>query len=422
MIWDSSLSKILVITDSIDVQDSSGSKANVAFIKSLVISGFQVSVFHLTGRDIALENSQTRNIKELQWTSLFFLSRFQRLFQRYLKIDLSKFLENRFGFSFTFFNDVNSVKKEFEKIDFSQISLVITLSKGESFRPHKSLLSFPELYSKWLAYVHDPYPFQNYPEPYKFIPKGATQKDNFFKQVAAKCRFAGFPSRYLADHMAAVYGDFLNKQVIIPHQYDSSFKIGELPSFFNKDVFNLVHTGNLIGGRSPEGLLMGFELFLKTNPDAKGKVYLHLIGPSGNYDELFAEFLKIEEFLPRASVTYSEALALQNEASVNLIIEASETDFSPFLPAKMAHAVYANKPIFALSPVKSEVRRLLGSYHKWQSKANDVTHISKILTSLFESWKANSKQDLKLNRPDLQTYFSSTYLAQRISNCIEDVA
>ena len=117
MIWDSSLSKILVITDSIDVQDSSGSKANVAFIKSLVISGFQVSVFHLTGRDIALENSQTRNIKELQWTSLFFLSRFQRLFQRYLKIDLSKFLENRFGFSFTFFNDVNSVKKEFEKID-----------------------------------------------------------------------------------------------------------------------------------------------------------------------------------------------------------------------------------------------------------------------------------------------------------------
>ena len=416
------MAKILVITDSINAEDSSGSKANVAFIKNMIISGFRVSVLHLSGRDIALENCQTRNIKELRWTSLFFLSRFQRLFQRYIKIDLSKFLENRFGFSFTFFNDVNSVKKELEKIDFSRISLVITLSKGESFRPHKSLLSFPELYSKWLAYVHDPYPFQNYPEPYKFIPKGATQKDYFFKQVAAKCRFAGFPSQYLADHMAAVYGDFLNKEVIIPHQYDSSFKIGELPSFFNKDVFNLVHTGNLIGGRSPEGLLRGFELFIKTNPEAKGNVYLHLIGPSRNYAELFANFSEIEEFLPHAPVAYAEALALQNHASVNLILEASETDFSPFLPAKMAHAVHANKPIFTLSPIKSEVRRLLGSAYKWQSKADDVAHIAEIVTCLYTSWKANSKQDLALNRPDLQAYFSTSYLAQKISNCIQDVA
>ena len=42
------MKKILVIVDSIDVNDSSGSKANVALIQNLAACGFDVLVLHYT--------------------------------------------------------------------------------------------------------------------------------------------------------------------------------------------------------------------------------------------------------------------------------------------------------------------------------------------------------------------------------------
>ncbi|MFI8378757.1 UDP-glycosyltransferase [Leeuwenhoekiella sp. NPDC079379] len=403
---------ILIVVDSIDPEDSSGSKVNVAFISNLKKAGYEVKVLTLNkahNKNLQLGELLVEPIKNLN----YFLSRVQRVFQRYVKIDLSLVLENRFGFSFTFFNECQSLQKELEQLDTIFFELIITLSKGESFRPHYAVLHSLKWHTKWLAYIHDPYPFQNYPEPYRFIPKGAAQKHRFFKKLAVTCRFAGFPSQYLADHMANFYGDFLTKQVIIPHQYDSSFRIGALPSFFNKEMFNLVHAGNLIAGRSPEGLLKGFEGFLKINPEARGKSFLHLIGPSGSYSDLFEDFLEIEEFLPRPSVSYAEAVALQTHATVNLIIEASDSAYSPFLPAKMAHLVHADKPIFTLSPDVSEVRRLLGAEYSWQCRADDSEQITHIISNLYNQWKEIG-HNMSLNRQDLQNYFSTSHLDEKI--------
>jgi hypothetical protein len=47
--------KILVIVDSINVNDSSGSKANVALIQNLAACGFEVQVLHYTQKEITLE-------------------------------------------------------------------------------------------------------------------------------------------------------------------------------------------------------------------------------------------------------------------------------------------------------------------------------------------------------------------------------
>ena len=49
--------KILIVTDSINPEDSSGSKANVAFIKSLVASGYAITVIHYTQREIQIEGA-----------------------------------------------------------------------------------------------------------------------------------------------------------------------------------------------------------------------------------------------------------------------------------------------------------------------------------------------------------------------------
>lgn len=410
--------KLLVVTDSINPEDSSGSKANVALIKSLVASDYAVTVVHYTQREIQISGATCLLAKQRKNNLFYILGGIQRTVQRNLGVNWSVFLENKFGFSFTFFNDSKSIVKTLERFSISDFDLIITLSKGESFRPHHALLQLPQLHDKWLAYIHDPYPFQHYPWPYTFVPKGAKQKDHFFEKVAFHCKFAGFPSSLLADHMAGFYPEFKEKSVIVPHQYDNLISGCSLPSFFKEDAFNIVHTGNLIGGRSPEGLLLGFQLFLESQEEARQESYLYLIGPSSNYRELMSAYEHAPQFIFYPGVSYAESLALQEAASVNLIIEASDTDFSPFLPAKMAHCVMVDKPILALSPKKSEVRRLLGEDYTWQSDADDSKQIARILSELYLKWKNTKAESWHLHRGDLQDYFSSAYLKTQIQNLL----
>ena len=411
--------KVLIVTDSINPEDSSGSKANVAFIKSLVASSYLVTVVHYTQQEIQIDEAKCVCVKERRANTLYILGGIQRIVQRNLGINWSVFLENLFGFSFTFFNDCNSLINTLKNLIKNDYDLIITLSKGESFRPHYAVLQLPDLHRKWLAYVHDPYPFQYYPDPYGFTPKGARQKASFFKKVAERCRDAGFPSLLLAQHMTKYYPQFINKSIVIPHQFDFNIPKVKLPSFFHKGKFNLVHTGNLIGGRSPEGLLKGFQLFINNNKEARETAFLYLVGPSSNYKQLIHSFEPVAQFIYHPGVSYAESLALQQAASVNLIIEASDTDFSPFLPAKMAHCVMVDKPILALSPGKSEVRRLLGDEYLWQTEADDSEQIAKIISELYFKWKNANANSWRLDSPDLQAYFSSEYLNKQIQSLLD---
>ena len=161
--------KILIIVDSIDVDDSSGSKANVALIQNLASCGFEVNVMHYTRKPITINELNCVAIPEKKWNLLYFLSRSERIFTRFSKINLNPYFESWFGFSFTFLNDSNSIAAAIKEQKDFQPDLVLTLSKGASFRSHHALLQVPELHSKWMAYVHDPYPFHFYPRPYNWI-------------------------------------------------------------------------------------------------------------------------------------------------------------------------------------------------------------------------------------------------------------
>ncbi|PAM96836.1 UDP-glycosyltransferase, partial [Flavobacterium sp. IR1] len=133
------------------------SKANVALILNLKDAGFEVSVYHYTRKEIQLPGVKCVAIKERRSNALFLLSRIQRKLQHGLEINLAKHLEPIFGFSFTFFNDVKSIAAALKKERNFTPDIVLTLSKGASFRPHYALLYAPIFHNKLLTYIHDPY-------------------------------------------------------------------------------------------------------------------------------------------------------------------------------------------------------------------------------------------------------------------------
>lgn len=400
--------KILVISESINIEDSSASKVNVALITNLKKAGFQLKVLHYSHKKILLKDIECVLINENKFSILYLLSRLVRIFQREISININSNLESLFGFSFTHSNDTNSIAKAILNEVKYNPNLIITLSKGGSFRPHRAMLKLPKLQKKWLAYVHDPYPFHFYPRPYNWVEKSYFHKEKFMGLITEKAKYLAFPSLLLKEWMESYFNEVSKKSLIIPHQIGSDFPFHKLPDFFNENQFTLLHAGNLLKQRNPEFLIKGFLQFLENNPSAKNESKLFLIGSNNQHKDLLCQFQNHPNIIIKDYLEYIIVQNLEKKVSVNIILEAV-SEISPFLPGKFPNCVKANKPIIILGPYYSEVKRLLGNnYNNW-SEANDIRAIEKIISNLYYEWK-NDSEKLKLDRKDLMEYCSVQYL------------
>jgi hypothetical protein len=343
------------------------------------------------------------------------LGRIQRLLARRTGINLNAIIEKIIGFSFTFLNDSNSIATAVQKEKMYIPDLVITLSQAASFRPHHALLKLPILHTKWMAYIHDPYPFHLYPRPYQFYQDGYSQKENFFKKISQTAQYFAFPSQLLMEWMAYTFPPMIERGIIIPHQLNSV-----MPNYVNIDKyldikkFNIVHAGNITFARPPHFLLKAFQQFLVKTPEAKNHIVLHLIGPS---DYTANELAEISGNIPEVicslqSIPFNIAFWIQQHASVNLIIEANSY-ISPFLPGKFPNCVQANKPILLLSPYYSEMRRLLGNDYEYWSETNNTLKIEALISKLYECWLNNKNIELS-KFSELSEYLSDKNLASVI--------
>ncbi|MGM0932650.1 MAG: UDP-glycosyltransferase [Bacteroidota bacterium] len=412
------MKKILIVAESINVDDSSGSKANVALIHSLAKAGFELRVCHYTRKNIQLSGIHCYALKENRRSLLFIFSRTERFLRHKLNMDLHKPLEKIFGFSFTLFNDRDSIVSGLRKITDFEPDLILTLSKGGSFRPHHAILKMPEWHKKWVAYMHDPYPMHLYPRPYAWVEPGYLEKWRFVKAISQKAEFSAFPSKLLMEWMGSYFKDFLKTGIVIPHQIQDLNSGMELPGYLNKDLFNIVHAGNLLHARNPEGLIKGFELFLSKVPQARSRARLLFIGDTQYFQEYLRKQSETNNNLEVIGENrpLEEVDLVQKSASVNVILEA-KSEISPFLPGKFPFCVAADKPILLLGPWYSESRRLLGEDYPFWAEIDEVEKIAVYLEDLFRQWEKDPG-NLKLQRADLEYYLSEKYLKETLDKIL----
>lgn len=408
--------KVLIVVESIDVDGSSGAKANVAFINNLHQAGFHLSVYHYSQKNIRLEGIDCIEIKENRRSFLFFLSRLERYIRYFFKIEPNKQLEKIFGFSFTLFNDRNSIVSKLKKSHDTNSELIITLSQAGSFRPHHALLQLPELHQKWLAYIHDPYPMHLYPRPFAWVEPGYRKKWELIRDISEKAAFSAFPSLLLKDWMASYYPKFNDTAYIIPHQV-AGVKVEEndLPDYFNCNHFNLLHAGSLLKPRNPKILVESFETFLERIPEARNNSNLIFIGGRSVFSNWLNEKKTVLDqlVLVEKKMPFKCVYALQKYSSVNIILEA-KSEISPFLPGKFPHCIEADRPILYLGPVLSESNRLLGEKYPYSTTIDDKEGITRMIEELYNKWKRASGV-LSLDRPDLRKYLGPEYLKDEIN-------
>lgn len=405
--------KLLVLAETLDITGSSAGKANYAFIQSLLTAGFKITVYHYSYTEIHLPGVEPILIQERKTDLNYWLSRGQRILQRLAKHNFSKSLENRFGFSFTFFNDVSSMVSALKPIRVADYDIVLTLSKGASYRTHAALLQLPEWHTQWLAYIHDPYPFHWYPKPYDWLQPGSVQKEAFIKEVAQKAKWLGYPSQCLQDWMGTFDANFKAKGIVLPHQASEAVVVKKaFPEFFNPDHFNVLHAGNLLKQRNPFPLIQAWNLFLAQRPEAKAHAKLLLIGPGAYHEPELSKICSETETIYRysRSMDYEQVRLLEQHSAVNIVLEAT-AEVSPFLPAKFPNLVQTDRPILHLGPKHSEVRQLLGKNYPFVAEANDVKSICKLFVRLYDLWKEAGSVRYPFSK-GLNEYFDSTYLKE----------
>ncbi|MGO4913017.1 hypothetical protein [Leeuwenhoekiella sp. W20_SRS_FM14] len=410
--------KILILAETIDIDTSSAGKANFAMITSLVAENVTLKVYHYSHNDVQIPGEETILIQENRKDFYYWLSRGQRVLQRISTLNFSKKLERIFGFSFTFKNDVNSIVAALIRERPAAYDLIITLSKGSSYRTHAALLKLPQWHSKWLAYIHDPYPFNWYPKPYNWKEAGSLQKEFFFKEVANSATWLGYPSEHLRVWMGQFDLNFNEKGVLLPHQITHRILRKTLPDFFNSNDFNVLHAGNLLEQRNPFYLIKAWGLFLEARPNARNCSHLLLIGPGNFHEPKLSELCSMEETIYRYSgfMDYDVVLELERQSNVNIVLEA-EADISPFLPAKFPNLIMTDRPLLHLGPKKSEVRRLLGSNYSYVAELHDIQTMANQLILLFDRW-ISGELHIQSYSADLKYYLSSAYLKETLNHLI----
>ena len=381
------MKKILVLTESINENDSSGAKANLALISNVIKIGHQVKVLHLDEGFIGKPNFDAEVIGRFSSSKYFWLSKLNTFLKK-VGIKLNQWIEPKLGFSFSHFEDVARFKKALVKENPQAYDIVLTCSKASSFRPHKAVLESPQWHSKWYAYIHDPYPMHSYPRPYDWVEPGHQQKRDFFLGVFGKAKKLVYPSLLLAEWMESYYHNSESKRLIIPHQI-GEYQVATTNKFFEKKKFSILHAGSLMSARKPHGLVEAFIKLKENYPELQNNSYLLFIGSKSCFHDYFLKTQQQHKELVVSdnAIPFNEVMRLQMDTAVNVILEA-KGPVSPFLPGKFAHCIASKKPILLLGPYYSESRRILGmeDYPYW-SEIDDVERIYDKLEKLYFNWK-----------------------------------
>ena len=410
--------RILIVADTLDVDASSGAKTSLALVESLLTCSYDLKILHYSRKEIQIKKAKTVAIKEKKTSIYYILSKTQLVLKRTLGISLNKITETRRGFSYTHTYDVASIKDAISKENPDRYDWVLALSYAGSFRAHTALSQLPNWHSKFIAYIHDPYPQHSYPRPYDWVEPGHQFKRDSFLKISESARYMMYPSQYLGEWMESYYHNAKGKAIIIPHQIPDVSVSEETPEFFDINQFNILHAGSMMSARNPMALTHAFCELLQEHTDFKKDARLIFLGNRSVFHETLEELSNKHTalYVHPDYLNFDIVLSMQYKASINVVLEA-KAPISPFLPGKVPHCIQADTPILLLSPYKSETKRILGETYPYWSEIDDVPAIKSHLLEIYATWKLK-KGALTLEVEDitaLKYYFSPAYLADQFN-------
>ena len=143
---------------------------------------------------------------------------------------------------------------------------------------------------------------------------------------------------------------------VVTNGYDGQPGDGRQP----EGDFVLAHIGSMLSDRNPETLWKALRSLTDQNPVFAGRLRIELTGlVSPEIEQSLKTHGLWEHTLVRPYVTHREALALQRQAQVLLLVEIDSPQTRGILPGKLFEYMAAARPVLAIGPEGWEAAELV---------------------------------------------------------------
>ena len=386
------MKKILLLVESLRINETSSGIVSSTFIKALYELKYDLTV--ITPRNFDYDITWFPNTIVVNRFDLPVIKK--RFFDAIPKFRaLPTYIT---GFSPAFRALINEWKAQIIKeINSKSYDYTYVLGSGSEFSPHFAVSEL-DIKIPVITNFHDPFPMHLYPAPYKkrknlvnWIIERRTRK------VISKSYKVSFPSQFLMEHMSKTFPEIKSKGFVVPH---IGTELDNLPDKYDdklvilqEDTINIVHAGLLLGPRNPKFLIQAILDLNDENPFFLKDVNFIFIGKITRElkDMVRGDMIKCITFYD-FRISYFKSIKIIKESDCMLVLEAA-SDFSPFMPGKLADIGLNEKAIIALTPDNSEVLRILGKDYPYHANMDDVAGIKTAISCFLHDLKTGKIQE-----------------------------
>jgi len=200
---------------------------------------------------------------------------------------------------------------------------------------------------------------------------------------------------------------------VITNGYDISEKIIRIPD----KSFSIVHIGSLLSERNPEVLWKVLSEIASENESFASDLKIRLVGTvSEDILDSIQTYGLQENCNVLGYVSHQEAIQLQHNAQVLLLVEIDRPETKAIIPGKVFEYLAAERPILALGPEGSDVIDIIsetnsGHYFTYYEE-------EKLRKQILTFYKEFKNESLAVNSQNISKY-SRRELTARISALIK---
>lgn len=267
------------------------------------------------------------------------------------------------------------------KIDFEQYDHIFIRSAGLE---HETILGSKDLpiLKRAVLTFHEPYPVFWCAGTQNSLSNLELFRLKKMQEVVsqAKCCMA---NALLSEDLSYLYGS-KKKFYVLPHQYSKDiFDFTDTSQVFNKEKkITISYHGAIQFGRDVMILLDAYRALLETNSKFKDETEFILRVKGINIKFLKERYAAIPNIIILDTVNFSNSAFEQiHLTDINVILENGPL-YCNILVGKAPFLASFNKPVFSLSPERSEMRRIIKD-EQFIAQCNDKEEIKEKLENLI---------------------------------------
>lgn len=269
-----------------------------------------------------------------------------------------------------------------EKVDHDKYDYVFIRSAGID---HETILGAKDLpiLKKAIVNFHDPYPL--------FWYAGSTNKLTtleLFKlkemcKVVTQAKKCMSSASLMSEDLQSLYGG-RKKFYTLPHQYNEDvFDLSDIRNILKKNrKITISYQGAIMFGRNIDNLLDAYQELIESNLSYKENTEFVLRLNGQHNKRLKEKYFKTANILILDTLNFSNSANEQiHEADILIILENGPL-YSNILVGKAAFLASIKKPILCISPIRSELRKIIKD-EKIIANSNDKEEIKLKLKNLI---------------------------------------